>query len=135
MTTTPKRPKLPNGRPPYQPTDAVRAQVKQMAAFGLTADEIGCVLQLSRPTVHKYFHVELTMGGPHATVRVAQSLYQQAIDPTHPKSAIACMFWLKCRAGWREQDIDGSKKAQVQEHARTAHEGTAWDDVLPSLVQ
>lgn len=118
------------GRPPYDPTDKDRAQVKAMAAMGIPDYEIAKVLQVSGPTMRKYFSHELEVGHIEANAKVAQSLFKQATDATKP-NVTAAIFWLKCRAGWREEPAaDCGKKEQVQQAAKTAHHGTGWDSLL-----
>lgn len=118
------------GRPPYEPTEKHRAQVSLLAAMGIPDYDIAKVMQLSGPTLRKYFAHELEVGHIQANAKVAQSLFKQATDQTKP-SVAAAIFWLKCRAGWREDAVaDIGKKEQVQQAAETAHHGTGWDSLL-----
>lgn len=125
------------GRPAYVPTERDRAQVKALAAMGATIFEISTVMQLSEPTIRKYFQVEIATGAIEANAKVAQSLYKQATDPAKP-NITACIFWLKARAGWRdgsrgssEEEETPGKKILAQRDAETAAIGTEWEDVLP----
>lgn len=120
------------GRPPYEPTEKDRAQVKTMAAMGIPDYDIAKVMNLSSPTIRKYFWTELETGHIEANAKVAQSLFKQATDPTNPKSATCCIFWLKCRAGWREEDNREplGKKEQQATLAQSAEDGTTWDGLL-----
>jgi hypothetical protein len=54
----------------------------------------------SAKTLRKHFRAELDRGGLEANSNVAQALYKMA---TSGKHAAATMFWLKCRAHWRER--------------------------------
>jgi hypothetical protein len=117
------------GRPTYEPTDRDRAQIKLMAAMGIPDYDIAKVMQISAPTMRKYFAHELEVGHIEATAKVAQSLFKQATDSVKP-NASACMFWLKCRAGWREDGGDIGKKEQQQQTAQTSHHGTTWETLL-----
>lgn len=117
------------GRPAYEPTDKDRAQVSLLAAMGIPDYDIAKVMQLSGPTLRKYFAHELEVGHVQANAKVAQSLFRQATDQAKP-SVAAAIFWLKCRAGWREDADAGGKKAQAEEHARTADRGTTWSALL-----
>lgn len=121
------------GRPAYAPSERDRAQVKALAAMGTPHYDIAKVMGLSEPTLRKYFWHELELGGIEANAKVAQSLFKMATDPTHAKAVVAAIFWLKTRAGWREADniaADEGKKAQREEHARSAEQGTHWDGLL-----
>ena len=57
-----------------------------------------------------------------ANTRVAQTLFQRATEGTGKEAVTACIFWLKCRAGWRDQPVDATlgKKEQRQEAAEAA---------------
>jgi hypothetical protein len=128
--------KAKGGRPSYVPTERDRAQVKTMAAMGITEIDIGKVIGVSAPTLRKYFAVDLDTGHIEANAKVAQSLFRQATNPEKP-NVTAAIFWLKARAGWRDgsrgyddEDTPG-KKAQAQAEARTAAVGTDWDELLP----
>ena len=123
------------GRPPYEPTERDRAQVKALAAMGATMFEISLVMQLSEPTIRKHFHLEITTGSIEANAKVAQSLFRQATHAEKP-NVTAGIFWLKSRAGWNDGSRAPSdyeppgKKAVAQEEAKTAAAGTEWEDVL-----
>jgi hypothetical protein len=86
-------------RPTFQPTDEQRRIVKSLAAFGIKQDDIAKELDLSSRTLRKHFRIELDRGGVEANSQVAQALFKKALagDTT------AAIFWLKCRAGWRER--------------------------------
>lgn len=116
------------GRPPYQPTDKERAQVKLLAGMGVGTHDIAKVIGMSHPTLHKHFWQELELGHIEANANVAKSLYKQATSETKP-NVTAAIFWLKCRAGWRE-DAEVSKRERVEEAARTAASGTSWQSLL-----
>ena len=126
------------GRPRYEPTDKERAQCKALAGMGVPHTDIAIVLQISTPTLRRHFRTELDVGAIEANAKVAQSLFKQATDSQKP-SVVACIFWLKTRAGWTEaaagepkaprEDPPG-KKEQQNRAARTAHKGTEWDGLL-----
>lgn len=130
---TPKK----NGRPQYAPTDKERAQCKALAGMGVPHTDIAIVLQISTPTLRRHFRVELDSGAIEANAKVAQSLFKQATDSSRP-SVVACIFWLKTRAGWSEtgaeprtprEDPPG-KKEQQNRAARVAQKGTEWEGLL-----
>ncbi|HSW83566.1 MAG TPA: hypothetical protein VLH12_08830 [Usitatibacter sp.] len=130
--------KKPNGRPPYAPTDHDRGQVKALAAMGATMFEISQVMQVSEPTLRKYFPLELATGAIEANAKVARSLFKQATDPDKP-NVTAAIFWLKARAGWRDgressagDEETPGKKVLAQQEAKTAAAGTEWESILPS---
>lgn len=133
---TAKRPSK-GGRPPYEPTERDRQQVKALAAMGAEMFEIAVVMQLSEPTLRKYFAMEIATGGIEANAKVAQSLFKQATAAVKP-NVTAGIFWMKARAGWRdgsrgsaELEEPPGKKAIAREEAKTAAIGTDWEELLP----
>lgn len=127
------------GRPPYKPTDKDRAQVKTLAAMGITQEDIATVIGISKPTLVLHFRQELDVGGIEANAKVAASLFRAATDATKP-NVVAAIFWLKVRAGWREDEgvnpaETPGKKAQLNANARTAQVGTAWESLLNRPTQ
>lgn len=118
------------GRPAYQPTEKDRAQVRMLSGMGVPDYDIAKVMQISAPTLRKYFAHELEVGHIEANAQVARSLYKQATDPVKP-NVTAAIFWLKTRARWTEaQPDDVGKKEQVAAIAQTAQQGTTWDGLL-----
>lgn len=118
------------GRPPFVPSDRDRAQVKLLSAMGVPDYDIAKVMSLSAPTLRKYFFHELEVGHIEATAKVAQSLFKQATHAEKP-SVAAAIFWMKTRAGWREDAApELGKKAQRDIEAQTADKGTSWEGLL-----
>lgn len=96
------------GRPRYKPSERDRQQVKAMTAMGLGQSDICLVIGLSEKTLRRHFRAELNTGAAEANAKVAQSLFKQATGDK--PNVIAAIFWLKARAGWRDQDPrDGTK--------------------------
>ena len=89
------------GRPAYSPDGKTRAQVKMLAAMGVPDYDIAKVVGVSGPTLRKHFMAELETGHIEANAQVAQSLFKQATNKDKPNVS-AAIFWLKCRAEWRE---------------------------------
>jgi hypothetical protein len=91
------------GRPRHQPTEHQRSQVLQLTGLGLSQDEIATLLRLAPKTLRRHYRHELDTGAAAATAAVAQSLFDMATKYRVPSAAI---FWLKCRAGWKEARPD-----------------------------
>jgi len=90
------------GRPRYEPTDADRNRVRVMAASGLNHDRIAlCIGEsgISRNTLEKYYRRELDTAAEMANAAVSARAFEMATKSENPAWAI---FWLKCRAGWKE---------------------------------
>jgi hypothetical protein len=121
------------GRPPFVPRPEMAAQVKTLAAMGIPQADIGRVLGCSGPTVRKYFGEELDNGAVEANAAVAQSMFRQATNKTKP-NVVAGIFWLKCRAGWRDKDGAVGKKEERQAEAEKVAENEFRPDPPPRLV-
>lgn len=126
-------PKHPGGRPEFEATDERRRTVKAMAAYGIPQLDIAAAIGCTAPTLRKHFWREIETAATEANARVAEALFKKATDGTGKESVTAAIFWLKCRAGWRDGNNEaGGKKAQVEDAAKTAGEGTGWgDDLTP----
>lgn len=90
------------GRPPHEPTDQNRLQVKTLAAVGIRHEDIAAKLGISADTLTKYYRKELDDGRVDANAVVAKSLYEQA----KTGNTSAMIFWLKTRAGWKETMVN-----------------------------
>ena len=93
----------PNGRPPYQPTDADRATVKNMVAAGIPCREIcECLGQdgIDEETMRKHFRREIHISR-NSVSAFAMSVVVNALKAGDMDAA---KFWLRCRAGWKETE-------------------------------
>ncbi len=87
-------------RPSLNPTEKQRELVKSLAACGIRQEDIARKIGIRSPkTLRKYFRKELTNGATDANYNVAKSLYHKALGG----DTYAAQFWLRCRAGWRDQ--------------------------------
>ena len=76
-----------------------------MAAYGIPEAEVARTIGehgIDAKTLRKHFRRELDIGATKANSAVAQTLYKMATSGTSPA---ATMFWLKCRAGWKEINV------------------------------
>ena len=64
-----------------------------------------------------------------ATSKIAKRLFDIATGDSK-EALTACIFWLKCRAGWRDVALEPGKKEQAETIARTAEQGTGWEALL-----
>jgi hypothetical protein len=104
----PDRPKHPGGRPRYVPTEADRKIVAFGMACGVPQDRIIAELMgreghtISKSTMFRRFKDEIAHGKELALAYIKQSIYQKAMGDG-PQSVTACIFILKCQAGWRDR--------------------------------
>ena len=89
-------------RPRFSPTVDQRRVVEAMTGFGTPEQDIAQSLRIAAKTLRKHFRQELDLGATKANATVAQSAFKMAISGQYPAMT---MFWLKCRAGWRETAI------------------------------
>ena len=85
---------MPRG-PRHTPTIESRVQLASMAGSGLTMAQMSALAGISHDTITKFYKAEIEQGRAAATLKVANTLFQQAIGG----SVRACIFWLE-RARW-----------------------------------
>jgi len=117
------------GRRKIERNEDTAKLVQSMAGFGLTVIEIGKVIGMSQPTVHKLYMPELESGHIVANMKVAESLFRMATHKTHPNVA-AAIWWSKTRMGWSERGEDMGKKEAAEILGRAAAKNTKWDGLL-----
>jgi hypothetical protein len=87
-------------RPRFTPTEEQRRLVKSLSAYGVPQEQIAWRIDIrSAKTLRKHFRKELDGGALEANTSVVQTLYKMATSGEHPGATV---FWLKCRAGWKE---------------------------------
>lgn len=98
----------------HKPTDDSKAQVKTMVIGGIRRELIAKVIGISVPTLYKHYRDILETADVQANAMVARSLYNKATG-NHANAVTAAIFWLKCRAGWKEptQDINATLNGTV----------------------
>lgn len=89
------------GRPRFNPTAKHRKLVEDLAKIGTPQAEIAIALGISAPTLREYFRVELDSAATKANATIGSKLF----DLAKAGNITAIIFWLKARAGWRDQPI------------------------------
>lgn len=123
------------GQRAFQPTDEQRRTVRAMVAYGVPQDEIANVIGINKRTLEKHFRKEIDTATAEANAKVAQALYHNAVNG----HVGAQCFWLKTRAGWRENHRvehagDGGGPVKT-ENAVTLDPTKLDDDTLAKLMQ
>lgn len=124
------------GRPPHVPTPQQRKMVEGMAGYGIPHPDIGLVLGMSGDSVERHYPEELARGHVVANAAVSRNLHRIALGSGR-EAVTACIFWLKCRAGWSEYappplsaDERLGKKEQQAKDAMVAEQGTGWASLV-----
>ena len=87
-------------RPRFEPTETQRLTVKSLAACGICHEEIAEQIGIRSPkTLRRHFRAELAKGVTEANYKVARTLYETTVKG----DVYASMFWLRCRAGWKDR--------------------------------
>lgn len=92
----------PRIRPTHVPTDMTHYQVAQMSSMNFTHEEIAKILGLTRETLYKYYRDDLDYGKALCTAKVGMRLFKVATEAEGREALAAMIFWLKTRAGWKE---------------------------------
>lgn len=122
---------------PFVPTVEQRRLVEDLAGIGLNQDQIASLVinprtnnGISKQTLHKFFSTELARGSAKATAAVAKNLFRIATaEDISSATTTACIFWMKCRAGWREVQrlehvaIDGDLSSTAVDELRSRIDG------------
>ena len=95
-------PKRGRGKPKYVPTDKDRRFVLALAIADRGQEEICRVLNISQPTLRKYFRDEIDNGKLKAGAAVVANLYSLATKPDF-KATTAAIYWTKSRLGWSDR--------------------------------
>jgi hypothetical protein len=78
--------------------------IERLSGLGLNHEQIGFVVNLSKPTLYKYYHEELKSGKAKAIATIASNLFQTACGIGRD-ALVAQMFFLKTQAGWKETNV------------------------------
>jgi len=105
------------GRPRYVPNAETEEQVEKLAGLGMPLEKIALIVNLSRHTVEDNYRDAIERGNAKTLNQVTQRLFDIAMGSSK-ESLSACIFWLKCRGGWKppadiEVNIDNSNKSAV----------------------
>ena len=88
-------------KPAHTPTSESRSLVERLASIGIPQDKIADVVGLSGPTLRKHYREHLDGAALRANAAVADYLFKMATGDG-PRAVTAAIFWMKTRAGWRE---------------------------------
>jgi hypothetical protein len=99
--------------------NAMREQVRSLAARGVRQDDIAAIIGCDAKTARKYFREELDRGMAEANANVTGALYEKAMGG----DTAAQIFWVKARAHWREKEpekpIPSSDAEQISHNVIT----------------
>ena len=108
--------------------------ISMMVAMGVDRKKIAHVLNLDERKMAEHYAYELENGAELTNLSVANSLYLKA---TKGGNVTAQIFWLKARAGWKDNDMSITHKGDfgsalkkalgVQDAANDSTEGTVID--------
>ena len=76
----------------------------QLSGLGIPHEQICSILNISKPTLYKYYSEELTQGKATANAKVAENLFKIATS-TGKGAVTAAIFWLKTQARWTETQV------------------------------
>ena len=103
-------------------TDETARMVTQLSGLGIPHEQICSMLDISKPTLYKYYGVELLKGKATANAKISQNLFSIATG-TGREAVTACIFWLKTQARWTEKQV-----LEIQD-------GTEQDDKFNELIK
>lgn len=105
------------GRPPHEPTEALRNAVCVYVAHGFTHAKIAELMCIALPTLYRYYRFELAHGMDKINARIAMTMAAIATNPNHKQVVQAGKYWLSRRGGpaWKEDrpDDDGNTDGTI----------------------
>ena len=102
-------------------TEENARMVTQLSGLGLPHEQICSILNISKPTIYKYYQEELIKGKATANAKISENLFKIATG-TGREAVTACIFWLKTQARWTEKQV-----LEIQD-------GTEQDDKFRQLI-
>jgi len=103
-------------------TEETTRMVTQLSGLGIPHDQICSMLDISKPTLYKYYDEELLKGKATANAKISQNLFSIATG-TGREAVTACIFWLKTQARWTERQV-----LEIQD-------GTEQDEKFNELIK
>tara|TARA_R100000963_G_C4599747_1_gene73916 strand:+ start:60 stop:443 length:384 start_codon:yes stop_codon:yes gene_type:complete len=103
-------------------TEENARMVTQLSGLGIPHDQICGILDISKPSLYKYYQEELIKGKATANAKISENLFKIATG-TGKGAVTACIFWLKTQARWTERQVLEIK------------DGTEQDDKFAELIQ
>lgn len=74
-------------------------RVEKLSTIGCNDNHIAAIEKMSEATLKRLYDKELSEGRAKGIGAISQTLYQMALSGKNPA---ATMFFLKCRAKWKE---------------------------------
>tara|TARA_R100001440_G_scaffold64218_2_gene84614 strand:+ start:511 stop:894 length:384 start_codon:yes stop_codon:yes gene_type:complete len=102
-------------------TEENSRMVTQLSGLGLPHEQICSILNISKPSLYKYYEQELLNGKATANAKISENLFKIATG-TGREAVTACIFWLKTQARWTEKQV-----LEIQD-------GTEQDDKFKQLI-
>jgi len=102
-------------------TEENARMVTQLSGLGLPHEQICSILNISKPSLYKYYQEELIKGKATANAKISENLFKIATG-TGREAVTACIFWLKTQARWTEKQV-----LEIQD-------GTEQDDKFKELI-
>ena len=98
------------GHRAHMPTPESREKVRMLKLVGATDEQIGRILGISADSLVKHYKQDLDDGKAEILGKVAQTLYQKALDG----DVTSCIFLLKTKAKFTERlEIDQINQPNV----------------------
>ena len=114
-------------------TDVLANEARAYATVGTPHHDIALLMNISTPTLLKYYATELAQAKARGVAMVAKTLYTKATVDQEPW---AICFYLKCQGGWRETSVVQSqqldKDGNPVDHPKL---GISFSDGGPGLPQ
>ena len=125
------------GRPAHEPTATKRQLVAILAGGGWTQAQLAVLLDIDIDTLTKHYRHELTVVAAEKRAEVMQAIYRSAKKGSVP----AAKLYTQAGAPVPTENsleivtMQPGVKAQRNEQAKSAPQGSEWQPLLPSNLQ
>lgn len=84
----------------HHPNDTDRAKIEAYAALAMPEEIIAELLEIPLEELQKHYARDLLLAPHKANSKIAKRMFDDGLSG----NTTAQIFWLKARAGWKEQD-------------------------------
>lgn len=118
------------GRPPYEPTGEDREKVRILRASGMSMPAIAEAMDISEPTLRKYFSLDLEVAKAKVTADVMIARYRAAMagNVQAQNRLLEQLGAVPPKPEARPRKP--GKKEQALIDLETAHIGTEWEELV-----
>jgi len=118
------------GKPPHQKTDENVKIATSLASYGVPTVQIAAALEISEPTLFKYYKQDMIKARALANGKIGQTLYQKA----RSGDTRAMIWWTKTQMDWTDMPLISSNRHDDQEFAKAISDESDQFEIARFIV-